>query len=63
VTAVVRVNRLQRANMGPEQLNGDRQVCGRLGDLHDLNEWSVHQLDLLPGPRCGGVQQVLSHAV
>jgi hypothetical protein len=55
VTAVIRVNHLQRANMGPEQLDGDRQVRGRLVDLHDLDERSVHQLDLLPGPRCGGV--------
>jgi hypothetical protein len=49
VIAVIRVHHLQRAEMGPEQLDRDRQVRGRLRDLHDLNERSVHQLDLLSG--------------
>jgi hypothetical protein len=55
VIAVICVNHLQRVDMGPEQLDRDRQVGGRLRDLHDLNERSVRQLDLLSGPGCGGV--------
>jgi hypothetical protein len=63
VAAVIRVNHLQRANMRPEQLNGDRQVSGWLCHLRDLNERPIHQFDLLPGPGCGGMQQVRGHAV